>query len=597
MADYSTNATQLSGPSGAGSQPVQPVQEQVVGFALPKIVEDVADIFAKGLVQNRKDEAEKAKQGVVGAFVREQTVINDAVATGQMQPSEAAARQRAIGNKYLAGYPQYSTDFKSANDSLRGITEKGEIEKQLETESKRREQLVSTAQQQGYIIPPGADENTTNQILNASQSAIRTKQAWEDQIKQNGEKRAQGTYNAEIAAREQKELGFRLITDLASTNINALSSLGTSLADSVRSGKITPESAQAQNAAQHAQMQAVVTAASQGNPELASAYRGILNQLNEVNQKLFDPKSNLQQLEDQKKLLITQAQVMAMQNSPKLLALTATSGLLPNSIPLQNSAEAVQSFTWLTNNLPGSGIMTPQVVGNGQIEAANYKMLNTGIDAINTGKVKDKEKALTEASTGVNNILRQTNFLAQTGQADANSLKEVAKFVAGPQFATMVKNGTLDPQLAQAAKRAFQMNYEPTVVGAINNRLDAIAPGTDSVKLLNAVDISFNGTGVVFQAKGPTTGRLGLPTVDMRNNAQLAQTFKQSQDALNQLIRIGAHMEGTTDYQKYWEDNKHFFLPKVYPDPKQLKPGQVVNGYKWDGVGPWTSPTSYEKVN
>ena len=595
MADYSTNATQLSGSSGAGSQAVQPVQEQVVGFQIPKIVEDVAGIFAKGLELNRKEEAEKAKQGIVGAFVREQTVINDAVATGQMGVSEAAARQRAIGNKYLAGYPQYSSDFQTANNSLKGITEKGEIEKQLETESKRREQLISTAQQQGYIIPPGADENTTNQILNASQSAIRTRQQWEDQLKMNAEKRAQGTYNADIAAREQKELGFRLITDLASTNINALSALGTSLSDSVRSGKITPEAAQQQNAAQYAQMQAVVTAASQGNPELASAYRGILGQLNDVNQKLLDPKSNLQQLEDQKKTLITQAQVMAMQNSPKLLALTATSGLLPNSIPLQNSAEAVQSFTWLTNNLPGSGIMTPQVVGNGAVESANYKMLNSGIDALNTGKVKDKEKGLTEASTGVNNILRQTDFLAKTGQADANSLKEVAKFVAGPQFATMVKSGTIDPQVAQLAKRAFQMNYEPTVVGAINNRLDAIAPGTESQKLLDVVSISFNGTGVVFQAKGPTTGRLGIPTTEMRTNAQLAQTFKQSQDALNQLIRIGAHMEGTTDYQKYWEDNKHFFLPKVYPDPAMLKVGQVKNGYRYDG-GPPNSQSSWSKA-
>lgn len=597
MADFSVNATQLSGSSGAGSQPVQPVQETVVGFGIPKVVGDVVDIFAKGLELNRKEEAERAKQGIIGAFVREQTVINDAVATGQMSPSEAAARQRSIGNKYLASYPAYATDFKSANDSLKGITEKGEIESQVETERKRREQLISTAQTQGYIIPPDANEATVNTILNASQQSIRTRQAWEDQIKQNAEKRAQGTFDAQQAEREAKELGFRLITDLASTNISALSSLGTSLADGVRSGKITPESAQAQNAAQYAQMQAVVTAASQNNPELASAYRGILGQLNDVNQKLLDPKSNVQQLEDQKKMLITQAQVMALQNDPKLLALTATSQLLPNSLPLQADRAAVQAVTWLTGTLPTSGIMVPQVVGNASIEGQSYKMLNQGITNLNNGTIKPegREKATQEATNGVDNIMKQTDFLAKTGQANASSLKEAAKFLAGPQMASMIQKGTLNPQLQMAAKRAFQQNYEPTVVNAITQRLDQIAPGATDTKILDAVTVTFNGTGVVFEPKGRQTGRLGIPTTDMRTNAQIAQSMKSSQDALNQLIHLGAHMEGTTDYQKYWEDNKHFFLPKVFPDPAMLKPGQVKNGYRYDG-GPPGSQSSWSKV-
>ena len=59
--------------------------------------------------------------------------------------------------------------------------------------------------------------------------------------------------------------------------------------------------------------------------------------------------------------------------------------------------------------------------------------------------------------------------------------------------------------------------------------------------------------------------------------------IKEAEGALNQVIRIGAHMEGTTDYAKYWENNKHLIMPSIYPDPAKLKPGQVVDGYKYLG--------------
>jgi hypothetical protein len=52
---------------------------------------------------------------------------------------------------------------------------------------------------------------------------------------------------------------------------------------------------------------------------------------------------------------------------------------------------------------------------------------------------------------------------------------------------------------------------------------------------------------------------------------------------LNQLIRLHAHLEGTTDYAKYWEAHKHELMPSIYPDPNKLKPGTVVDGFKYVG--------------
>jgi hypothetical protein len=52
---------------------------------------------------------------------------------------------------------------------------------------------------------------------------------------------------------------------------------------------------------------------------------------------------------------------------------------------------------------------------------------------------------------------------------------------------------------------------------------------------------------------------------------------------VNQLVKAGAHMEGHTNYDKYWEANKHQILPNMFPDPARLKVGQVVDGYKYIG--------------
>jgi len=67
----------------------------------------------------------------------------------------------------------------------------------------------------------------------------------------------------------------------------------------------------------------------------------------------------------------------------------------------------------------------------------------------------------------------------------------------------------------------------------------------------------------------------------------------QYQQGLNTVVRIGAHMEGTSDYQKYWEDNKYVLLPQLYP----IKPGFVDKaGFKWSGDGDFRDRNTWTKV-
>jgi len=52
--------------------------------------------------------------------------------------------------------------------------------------------------------------------------------------------------------------------------------------------------------------------------------------------------------------------------------------------------------------------------------------------------------------------------------------------------------------------------------------------------------------------------------------------------AINTAIKAGAHLEGRTDYKKYFEENGSVFLPTFIPDKKFIEE-QAKKGYKYLG--------------
>ena len=119
----------------------------------------------------------------------------------------------------------------------------------------------------------------------------------------------------------------------------------------------------------------------------------------------------------------------------------------------------------------------------------------------------------------------------------------------------------------------------------------------ERVKVLDAVDIKFSGSGVVFEAKASRD----LSPAEAVSQRTMLEGLRSAQVGLTQLIHIGAHMEGSTDYRKFWEANKHVYMPNTFPDPVKLSVGQVVkakNGksYKYLGGDFNDIEKSYQEV-
>lgn len=633
MADFSVQATNLSPPQGAGSQPLDPVQEKFVdtspisGSALGGIV----DIFAKGLQINRKEEAEKAKTAIVGSYVKEETTINNAVATGQLSPAAAASRSRANANKYYAAYPQYIDGFESAGKALRGFTETGDVQASLDSEKKLRDADKQAASSAGFIFTAGMAPEAENAQIKAHKTGVMAQNQLEQVYKANAEKRAQGTFNAAEAERDAKETGIRMVNAVAGDNMAAFQSLGSTLVADVKSGKITPEQGQLLLTERYSNINAAIQASARLNPELASPYRSLFNEANDVFKKMLDPKNVTEDLENQLKAVTTRLKLVAL-SDPKFAAIVTTSNLLGNNPNLSfiAASETQTAIARISQSPAANGATnayTPQVVGNPDVEPGTLQILRSGLQQLKDPKTRNVDKQKIESENSVNEILKQTGQQLNMG-ATPQQLKGVADFFASPEYAGYVTGAKINPEAAQAAKRTFQLLYEPAVIQGVQQKLtnvlmqptnvggntrsvlenirsnvrpedatsrspNAVEPTTPKATTLkDAINITFTGAGVQFELKN-MAGLSDIERVDQRNKVTELQT---AQKALNQVIHIAAHMEGSTDYAKYWEANKHIYLPQMFSKYKGLEIGDVKNGMRYKG-GEANDAKNWEQVN
>jgi hypothetical protein len=316
-----------------------------------------------------------------------------------------------------------------------------------------------------------------------------------------------------------------------------------------------------------------------------------------LNQKMLDPKSNLEDIKNELEMKITQMKLVAMGDSQVAAAVVANQ-LLPNnaSLALSSAPAGVRAISILSSikpgekNTDGTPKYVPQVVGNPDAEESTLRLLKQGLSDLKGGKIKNEELGRLQASNSVNHILKQVGAIINQEGADPRQLKGVAEFFASPEYASFVQSNALDPQAAQTAKKTFQLVYEPAVVNGVQQQLtktldqgtsfmgmERQVKKTEPVKLVDAVDIKFSGSGIFFEPKAKAASMPG----EFRSQALEVQSLNASQKALNQIIHIGAHMEGNTDYAKYWEEHKHEFVPGYFM--KGVKVGDVVSGYEYLG--------------
>lgn len=607
MADFGVNATQLAAPQGAGASVVAPVEERAVSTSMIGTIASVGDVITSGIRSAMKANAEQTKEAVIGKYVQEQGTLNTALASGSISPQEASARSRALFTKYSSNAPAYIEDFGKAASALKGYSELGTAEKAVETSADLRKSAISAAQSAGYQFFPGMSTIAEDAQLRAYTVGQRSRIEFEDQAKRNAERRAQGTYDRGVADQENKQTSVRLVNDIAGSQLSAVREFGVSLGEAVRNNRITPEDAQARLMERFTTINMALQSAAGLNPELAAPYRSIFGDVQKLSEQLVDPKANLSNLSAQVDTLINKQKLLAMQD-PTAAKTVAVSQLFGNNAQVLLSATpaVAQTITKMFATDPDTGAFVPTVVGNPEVEKDTFKFLKSSMTSLTNGQYADNVKAADELNRSVRHVLKQTADTIGRG-ASAKTLQEAASFFASPEYGKWSSENKMDTQEQLAAYRAFQISYEPTVIKGVEKKLNdafvsntgltpnraatgaKIAPTMQNLTKENFT-VSFDGSGIMFDMKQkPTDG------LEARYASEALKSMKTSQDAVNQLIRIGAHMEGTTNYAKFWEENKHVYLPSFFSKYKGLEIGQVVEGMRYNG-GDAKAESSWTKV-
>jgi hypothetical protein len=544
-------------------------------------------------VQNYMAEKQKETQNaIIGDYARKQAGINSAADQGVISPQEAHVRSNALANESLAAYPALAEQFGKIHSTFSATTSLGDSDKAYDAQQKEaqanRERENAQATAQGWHLPSDPNDPARDVIIKAATESQRAAYQLEQQSKSFEYNKSRNLYDQQADDRKQKQDSEQLVNQIWVSQSDGLYAQLKVLREKAVAGLIPWPDAQVQYAKLISDTQGVIQSATIRNPELAAPYKTLADGLGTMAKDYLDPTKDSDSLEKQYKDAITRNKIAAIAD-PQVRAAATTSAMFGsnNSILQAFNAQAVVrtvtslSGTPVTNGQPSGYV--PNVIGAPE-EGDTYKALREGVNNITNGNTKNVPGALQEGSNTVNNVLAQVGKQVDSG--NAKILKPAAEFFSSSEFLTMQQRGALDPASLQAAKKTFQVVYEPAVRQSINPQLaQTVTIGDKSVPTGDLLDVKMVNGAPSFVPKG------GLSAEQTQAANQRIKSMTQYQQGLNTVVRIGAHMEGTNDYQKYWEDNKYVLMPQLYP----VKPGQVVGGFKWSGNGDWRDKSTWSK--
>lgn len=605
MAEFGVQATQLSAPQGAGSAPLAPVQQQAVNTSMMPMLASAAPAIGQGIANIFKAKAVETEQAYVNAYTEEITAVNSAMSDNGVPSSEAMARVRAINQKYLKN-SQFAEAIDKQRKFLEGGTELGVAVDAVKTDAELRKSAKLAAQADGVEFYSGMGKSAEDALLRAHASSIRMQKQFEQQVKLNAESRAQGSWDRDMRDAQLKDQSLVLLNDLAGTNLEASRAVAVDLKQQITSGKKTLEEGRMALAMHFTRINAGLTAAAGKNPDLGSSYIKLFGDLQKASEAMLDPKANAADLQGQIDSIVRMQSLSALQRDPTLQRSVSAAELFKGSpMALQTALGTNANVTTaVTQMINGSAFVNP-VVGNAQVEAGVYNTLKGAMTdgTRNTGNVQYN----TEVNRGINSVLTQVG--QQAGKGDAKALQESAKFLASPEYGQWVKNNPVDPQVQANAGKVFKLTYEQAIVKGVEQQMAAAfsqqpalpAAGVmkrsmggesvqvEAIKPENLV-VNFTGGGITFDMKNVPND-----PVSQRNARATIDALSKAQNAVNEVIRLGAHIEGSTDYAKQWENNKHVYFPTLFSAYKNLDIGQVVDGMRYKG-GDAKNKASWEEV-
>lgn len=585
---------------------VSPVQvSPVPEFNINQVISAGANLFGDFLQNKNKADAAAAQNSVIAEYSQSEDRIAQLVKTGGLSATEARSRSQANFSKYIGSNPGLYKDLESVRKSRMEGTATGDVYDEVKAQKAREERGDLLAE--GYGLPSYEHSSPETRAANREAAAVmkRTEVQWKQRTERaqegravRGEQRAEKTFENQMQDRKDQEDAASAFNELVRVNFKSFNS---AMNDEVKFVLSSPNPVEAATQAQMritqrlseitAQATALGGARSQ---ELVGPYLKSFQELGRVTMEMTKPGADVDALKGQVEKLRLQAELVYRQK-PGVNAAIVGSSLLPQNAKAAFIAdEAVTlAVSQVTQQLSSDPLYAgPQIVGNPAIENGAIEVIRGGLETLQKDKdiFGDKAKLTEECKNSVNSCLRQTENIVKQG-ATPQALTKIMSFYASPSFGKAASEGMLDNQALNGATEAYDV-YGRAVVTSVEGELKKAAFGGGAhglpATMGEMVDLNFSGGKVKF-----------VPIDKSIRSVESAKAMKKSEDAITHLVFVGAHLNGTTDYAKYWETNKHKILPNMYYDSSKYPVGVVVKQgdkqYEYIG-GPHKAARSWKEV-
>lgn len=587
MAEFTAN---LSGPQAVGANTVAPVSNRIDLSPIG----DIVDMFAKGLATKRKEDAEALKGQIISDYTQAKANINDALSQGSLRPEEASARTRALFNKYAANNPILVKEFQDIDKAFISSSAIGEVFEEEQAQQDAARQMEKDAVAAGFIMPRESSTEFKAAQLRAFQAGRAADFQFKRMVDRSQEARAQSGETREATQYQIKQESSQVLKMLASEHYTPASLLISDIADRRRKGE-DPAKLQVEVTQYFGNINAAITQSVTLNPELGSSYRSLFGDLQKAAEQAASGQLDSQATDTLLKDTKNKLQLIAL-GDPNIQAIYAGSALLggPLAITSVEQNKAVENLLKLSQENPEGLIDMASVLRSAGDNKQLTDVMTDRITQLRANAYRDPKLAEEQVGRAVN------NYTEGVGSADLvkttpEQLSSSASFFASAQFAEMMEKKKVSPDVATQARNTMQIVYDKTIIRGteqvFQRQFQFSGGNREPASVAEMLDVTFTGAGVNFDVKDVGY----LSPVDRQDRQQYLREVKAAKDSVNQLIHMGAHLEGHRDYAGYWERNKHVIMPSIFPDPNRLKVGQVVDGYEYVGGAP-ASQKSWRKV-
>jgi hypothetical protein len=584
IAQYNTQPQQATAPAPSTAT-------TVASSGVLQGLGNLAEGLVSGLKAGKKQAAQTAEDAALSIYARKVTSLNAAVEQGSMKQPEAQRQQRALYNSLVANNPAVTDKLTTFSSSLSGAKGLGDTLANGTAVDQALNEQEKQATAANFITPDMTPEQKQaglnawlqrNHAINQMEfqskqlGVISQKlsiQASQESIAASRVSRANSA--ADLAIKKNKLRTQQAVGDVAASYFDKTQNQMSQIQADVASGKMTQEAGMQELMKLKTDFNAITmkVRGAAGGDYIDSLAKPINDSI-DTQAQVLSGKMSQELAQTHLEKLNIQAQLPIM-SDPKMAQIMSVSKLMGAGFNTQLLAETGPTvINFINRTLKGLPAANP--TSSDPEDAAQTKtFMGLVKDATkNLGAqnplITDPTETFKEVRDHANQVLHGIADFSSS-QKQPSQLNNAVDFLSSPEFLALQKMGAkFDAEAVEGATNAVTTNYNDKLIPAVRDewrQAQTTVGAPQSVKQIGRVTIPVENqkpttdalqyiwTGTSIQFK-PAPGYETNPSV----LAKARELQKKLAPLINKSVRMSAHLSGSDNYTKYFQQNEEAFF-------------------------------------